>query len=210
MSLVTDRTVRARPGRKRSEDSRRAILVAALELAGEAGYARLTIEGIATRSGTGKQTIYRWWPSKADVLLDALATEADLNIPAPDEATYADDLRAFLAASFKLGRNRPVADALRALMAQAQTDAGFRERFRAAFLERRRAALTGVLDRARARGDLPAQPRPETVCDIVFGVIWYRLLATGEPLNRALIDQLVGMLAGTAPTRRGRPSRPGR
>lgn len=193
---MPDPTVRERPGRKRSQDSRRAILLAALELVQEAGYERLTIEGIAARSGTGKQTIYRWWPSKADVLLDALAMKVDLHVPTPAEASYADDLRAFLTASFALARRRPVADVLRALMGQAQIDAGFRERFRASFLESRRAALLGVLDRARTRGDLPAQLRPGTVCDLVFGVIWYRILATGAPLDRPLIDELVRVLAG--------------
>src|SRR5579862_8854730 len=93
-------------GRKRSEQSRLAILTAAYDLVGEIGYARLTVEGIAARAGTGKQTIYRWWPSKADVVLDALATKADLNIPIPDEGSYAADLRAFLLASFALG-NQP-------------------------------------------------------------------------------------------------------
>jgi AcrR family transcriptional regulator len=73
--LPSRRTRRYAPrslGRKRSQESRLAILTAAFELTAELGYAGLTIEGIAARSGTGKQTIYRWWPSKADVLLDAL------------------------------------------------------------------------------------------------------------------------------------------
>lgn len=56
---------------RRSERSRRAIFDAALTLVGEVGYDKLTIEGIASRAGVGKQTIYRWWPSKAAVLLDA-------------------------------------------------------------------------------------------------------------------------------------------
>jgi AcrR family transcriptional regulator len=196
---VDNQPVPALPGRKRSEESRLAILTAAFELIGEVGYGGLTIEGIAARSGAGKQTVYRWWPSKADVLLDALATKADLHVPVPDEGSYAADLRAFLTASFLLGRRRPVVDALRALMAHAQIDAEFGQRFRASFLQRRRDALGAVLDRARARGDLPAGLPPGTVTDIVFGVIWYRLLATGQSLDSRLVEELVVVLAGPQP-----------
>src|SRR4051794_35694438 len=119
---MSDHPVSVRPGRKRSEESRQAILTAAFELVAELGYPRLTIEGIAARSDAGKQTIYRWWPSKADVLLDGLVAKADLYIPVPDTGSYAEDLRAFLLASFALARVRPVVEALRALMAQAQID----------------------------------------------------------------------------------------
>ncbi|MCM3923165.1 TetR/AcrR family transcriptional regulator [Frankia sp. AiPs1] len=191
---VTDQPTPARPGRRRSEESRLAILTAAMELAGEVGYAGLTIEGIAARSGAGKQTIYRWWPSKADVLLDALATKADLHVPIPNEGSYAADLRAFLAASFRLGRDQRVVDTLRALMAHAQIDEEFQQRFRSAFLQRRRDALGIILDRARTRGDLPQIPSPGTVADIVFGVIWYRILATSQPVDENLIGELVTTL----------------
>lgn len=196
MGAVKDQPIPARAGRKRSEESRLAILTAAFQVVGEVGYAGLTIEGIAARSGAGKQTIYRWWPSKADVLLDALATKADLHIPIPDEGSYAADLRAFLAASFKVGRDRRVMDILRALMAHAQIDAEFGERFRDAFLQRRRDALATIVDHAKERGDLPPVPSPGTVADIVFGVIWYRLLATRQPADDQLIDELVTTLAG--------------
>jgi AcrR family transcriptional regulator len=195
---VNDRPIPARAGRKRSEESRLAILTAAFHLVEEVGYAGLTIEGIAAHSGAGKQTIYRWWPSKADVLLDALATKAELHIPIPDEGSYAADLRAFLTVSFKLGRDRRVLDVLRALMAQAQIDTEFGKRFRSLFLQRRRDALAIIVDRAQDRADLPAMPSPGTIADIVFGVIWYRLLATGEPVGQQLVDELVTILAGPA------------
>jgi AcrR family transcriptional regulator len=184
------------PGRKRSEESRRAILAAAMELAGEVGFGGLTIEGIATRSGTGKQTVYRWWPSKADVLLDALATQADLHIPIPDAGSYAADLHEFLTATFALGRDERVVRVLRVLMAQAQIDPEFGERFRAEFLQRRRDALAVIVDRARERGDLPATPPPSLVADIVFGVIWYRVLAGHRPLGEGLPGELIATLTG--------------
>jgi AcrR family transcriptional regulator len=197
MVAVTEQA--ARPGRKRSEESRRAILAAAAELTSEVGYAGLTIEGIAARSGTGKQTIYRWWPSKADVLLDTLATKADLHIPTPQEDSYEADLRRFLADTFVLGRQPQVREVLRALMAEAQINAGFGERFRTLFLQQRRDALGRVLDRARTRGDLPAAPPAETVIDIVFGTLWYRILATRRPIDDQLLDELVTMLTRRDP-----------
>lgn len=185
-----------RPGRKRSEESRLAILTAALELTTELGYAGLTIDGIAARSGTGKQTIYRWWPSKADVLLDAMATKADLFVPIPDSGSLAEDLRRFLTASFVLAAKKPLADVLRALMAQAQIDAEFRDRFWTSFLQRRRDALGVLLDRAVARGELPTSV--ESIADVVFGVIWYRLL-TDRPLDNRLTDELVTLISGRIP-----------
>ena len=202
---VDERAGSERPGRKRSEQSRLAILTAAYELVGEIGYARLTIEGIAARAGTGKQTIYRWWPSKADVVLDALATKADLHIPIPDEGSYAADLRAFLLASFALGGQATLIGILRALMAEAQIDPEFWQRFRDGFLQRRRDALGVITGRAQARGDLPPGLSPGTVADIVFGVIWYRVLATRELPDSGLASELVTALAGPHPQPRKRP-----
>jgi AcrR family transcriptional regulator len=196
MGGVSSQPDQARPGRKRSEEARRAILAAALELTAEAGYAGLTIDGIAARSGSGKQTIYRWWPSKDDVLLEAGAAKADLHVPVTDEGSYEADLRAFLTASFALGRQRQLTDVLRALMARAQIDEEFGQRFRASFLQRRRDALGVILDRAQARGDLPAGVSAGTITDIVFGVLWYRMLATRQPLDDRLLAELVSVLAG--------------
>jgi AcrR family transcriptional regulator len=187
----------ASPGRKRSQESRLAILSAAMELVAEVGFGSLTIEGIAARAGTGKQTVYRWWPSKADVLLDALATQADLRIPIPDAGSYAADLHEFLTATFELGRQQQVVQVLRVLMAQAQIDEAFGERFRAEFLARRRDALAVIVDRARERGDLPASPPPGLLADIVFGVIWYRVLAGHRPLDDGLPAELTATLTGT-------------
>jgi AcrR family transcriptional regulator len=184
----------SRPGRRRSETSRLAILDAALDLAAEEGYPNLTVDAIAGRAGTGKQTIYRWWPSKDDVLLEALAVKADLRIPIPDNGSYRVDLHAFLTASFNLGHQELVVVVLRALMARAQLDDAFGQRFRTAFLQRRRDALAVIVERARERGDLPSHLRQGTVADIIFGVIWYRVLATGQAPDNELVDELVAAL----------------
>jgi AcrR family transcriptional regulator len=166
-----------------------------MALAAEAGYAELTIEGIAARAGVGKQTIYRWWPSKADVLLEAGAAKADLDVPVTDHGSYRADLRAFLEASYAIGNQPELAGALRALMAEAQLDREFGERFRVSFLERRREAFGVITGRARERGDLPGRPEAATVADIVFGTIWYRILATRRPFDAGLVEDLLSLLA---------------
>jgi AcrR family transcriptional regulator len=200
MPMDTSPPTAARPGRKRSEESRTAILAASFELTAEVGYAGLTIEGIAARAGCGKQTIYRWWPSKADVLLDALAVKGELYVTTADHGSYPEDLRAFLADTYRLAGQRQVIDILCALMAQAQLDAEFGERFRTAFLQRRRDALDVILDRARRRGDLPSHPSASTVADIVFGTLWYRLLATRQAVGGELADDLLAALAAAPPS----------
>jgi AcrR family transcriptional regulator len=174
--------------------------MAAVELAAQTGYAGLTIEGIAAHAGVGKQTIYRWWPSKADVLLEALPAIADVHVPVSDRGSYHADLRAFLQASYEMANRYPqIPDLLRALMAEAQINHAFGDRFRTSFLDRRREALAVITDRARERGDLPDQPAPGTIADIVFGVIWYRVLATHQPLDADFVEDLVGILAPAPP-----------
>ena len=189
---------RRRPGRRRSEGSRDAILLAATELVVEQGYAAVSIEKIAQRAGVGKQTIYRWWPSKGDVLLEALARKVDVHIALPDEGSWAADLRRMLDDSFALAQAPQLGELLRALMVEAQLDPPFGARFRAEFLERRRAAIATLVERARRRGDLPATLTAGFAADVVFGVFWYRLLAIPQPFDRRLADHLVALLTAGA------------
>jgi AcrR family transcriptional regulator len=182
------------PGRPRSEAARRAILLAALGSVAELGYGQTTIEGIAARAGVGKQTIYRWWPGKADIVLEASALKAETYVPVDDRGSYAAELRAFLSASFDVASNPDIANLLRALMAEAQIDPAFGERLRASFLQPRRHALAVITDRARHRGDLPGRPDAAVVADIIFGIVWYRILATHQPFDQQLTDDLLAIL----------------
>jgi AcrR family transcriptional regulator len=193
-SAHDDAPVRRRPGRQRSEDSREAILRAATELVVAQGYGAVSIEEIARRAGVGKQTIYRWWPSKGDVLVEALVGKADSHIPLDDAGSWVGDLRRVLEDSIALLLTPPIGDLLRALMVESQRDPAFGVRFRAGFLDERRAALATLVERARRRGDLPAGLTPEFAADVVFGVLWYRLLVVEQPFDQRLADDLVALL----------------
>ncbi|WP_203962343.1 TetR/AcrR family transcriptional regulator [Actinocatenispora thailandica] len=168
-------------GRPRDERARLAILQAARDLLLEHGYGALTVEGIARRAGVGRQTVYRWWPTKADVALEAMNAQAELEIAA-------GDLAGFLRETFTVAP-RYVA-ALSGLMAHAQLDPAFATRFRAEFLARRRAALIDLV-----RAELP-DADPEYAADLVFGTLWYLVLTRPERLDAALADQLYATLRG--------------
>jgi AcrR family transcriptional regulator len=179
-----------KPGRPRSDQSRQAILQASLDLVREIGYPATTVEGIAARAGTGKQTIYRWWRSKADIVLEALNATAIREVPVPDTGSLPDDLVEFLRATFAAGRRPGTVPVLRALMAQAQHDPEFHTEFESKFLRRRRDVLVDVL---RRHPDELQVPVPIAV-DVVFGVLWYRILATHGPLDAALARHLTALL----------------
>jgi AcrR family transcriptional regulator len=187
---------RAASGRRRNEEARLAILTAAYELTAELGYQDVTVERIAARAGSGKQTVYRWWPTKADVLLEALVLKADLKVSTADQGSFAAELDTFLRDSAALMAFPGVVPILRSVMAEAQRDPEFRARFQEGFLAKRRAALETVVDRAEARGDRPARLTTGLAADLVFGLIWYRVLATERLLEPGDVDAVRDLLTG--------------
>ena len=173
---------RPRTGRARNEQARRDILAAALALARH-DLGSTTVDSIAVRAGVGKQTIYRWWPSKWAVILDALLAHAEREV-VTDAGPPAERLVTFLVSSFKL-LSGPDGDGplLRALMAHAQMDPGFAVVWRDEFILPRRRALLRLLD------DGGPDDR-EAAVDLLFGGMWYRLLVEHGPLDDAYARRL--------------------
>jgi AcrR family transcriptional regulator len=169
----------------RESGARRAVLEAALALVLERGYAAVTTAEIAARAGAGKQTIYRWWPGKAVLVLDALDGAGAL------PATEGTPLPAFLAELCRrLSRTAP---ALRSLMAEAQSDGALRVIVRRRLVEPRRAALAAQL----AGIGLAAGPARDIAVEAIDGALWGRLLL-GDPLDEAFVDGLVCLAEAAA------------
>jgi AcrR family transcriptional regulator len=147
------------------------------------------MEAIAREARVGKQTVYRWWPTKAAIILEGLNEAAVAIAPAADTGSLETDLRRFLRRTVAgaSGRN---AHLLAALMAAAQLDDAFAESFRNSFLARRRGVLRELLEHARNRGELISSADPDFLVELVFAALWYRILAQNAPLNRAFADQL--------------------
>jgi AcrR family transcriptional regulator len=185
-----------RVGRPRSKAARRAILDAALDLAVEHGAPGLSMDAIARRAAVSKETVYRWWRSKAEVLLEALAELSEREIPVQDTGDLATDLRAFMRATART-LDGPTQRALRTLAAQAAAETGFAEEVRDRFLARRRAALGAVLQRSVDRGELRAEQAP-TALDLIFGSLWYRLIFAVGPLDRRWADSVTDIVVAAA------------
>jgi AcrR family transcriptional regulator len=190
-----DQESRRGPGRPRSESSHRKILQAAARLLERDGYTRITIDALASEAGVGRQTIYRRWQTKADVVLELVADRADFAVAVPDTGSYSADIREFMRSAFAAATDPPTADLLRGLMTEAQERHDFGHRFRRDFLAPRRTAFQTIIDRATARNDLPPHVPSDAIADIAFGSLWYRLLATHEPLDTQYADAITAALA---------------
>ncbi|MFE7612521.1 TetR/AcrR family transcriptional regulator [Streptomyces celluloflavus] len=177
---------------RRSERSRRAIFDAALALVGEVGYDKLTIEGIASRAGVGKQTIYRWWPSKAAVLLDAFTADADTYRGAlPDTGDVAADLKSVLRATVDEFNDPAFQAPYRALAVAGAGDEELSRTFVARLLEPGIDVYTDRLRVAREAGELAAGTDVRLGAEMLLSPFSQRwLMRTGE-LTYAFVDALV-------------------
>ena len=184
-------------GRRRSRRSHDAILVATQELLLERGYADLTIEGIAARAAVGKQTIYRWWPSRAALVLEAYLAGEEAVPPPPEGRSVRDDVHALLGWLIAVLAEPTGGPVVAGLVADLQHDADLARGFRRDVVPARREAMLAALERGRARGEIRADADLELAVDALHGPVFYRLLLSGVPLDDAFVDRLADQtLAG--------------
>lgn len=169
-----------------------AILDATVKLLERDGFRRLTIEAIAAEAGVGKQTIYRWWHSKAALVMEAYAMAGEVRAPEPDTGKVADDLLTILVPVFRQNEryDRGVARVVKSLMAEAQLDPGFLKTFHQ-LIDSWHAPLYNVLERAKARGELRADTDSDALIDIMLGASWYRVLLEHRPLDASFAHTIV-------------------
>ncbi|GAB3151545.1 TetR/AcrR family transcriptional regulator [Micromonospora sonneratiae] len=191
---------------RRSEASRQAILTAAFELVGEVGYAKLSIEGIAARAGVGKQTIYRWWPSKGAVLFDAflaLSAGPDEQQGLPDTGDLEADLKLVLRSTVVELNDPRYDEPMRALTTEILHDpalaASYTERLDAPMKELKKQRLRSAQQAGQLRTDLDL----DLAVDLLWGPLLNRWLLRSGPLTEQYADTLVETtLAGLRPQRR--------
>ncbi len=180
-------------GRPRSEVAHQAILDATLELLAEVGYSALTVEGVATRAGVGKATIYRRWASKLPLVVEAFS-----QLPAFEDVDSGDlvgDLERMLRNYLQLFNATPLGTVLPSLVGERANDPELSELLDPV-LKGRSHPLTAALERAQQRGDLPADLDLELASDLIVGPIAVRLFFSGRTLHPKMVGPMVQMALG--------------
>jgi AcrR family transcriptional regulator len=184
--MTTSPTSRTR-GRPRSEQAHRAILKAALVELGKTGFRLLTVDSVAARAGVGKMTIYRRWPNKAALVMDAFLTLVgpETEFPAAPRALERIRLQLHIQAQFFQGR---FGGMIRALLGEAQFDPDLAQAFRDRWIIPRRQMPRQLLEEAVRQGDLRADIDVETAIDALYGPLYYRLQIGTGPLSSAFAE----------------------
>lgn len=198
------------PGRPRSEHLCRAIRTAALDLLVKHGFSDLTIEAISARAKVGKATVYRRWPCKADLIVDAFFETVSPRVRFGDSGSLREDLRTQLRLVVREMMG-PHGRVLATLLACMQLDEHLKEAFRTRWLELRRAEGRTAIQRGIDRGEIAASIEPDFVLDALYSPLYFRLMVGHQPLSVGYGDQLVDLvfdgLAGIESTRSSARSR---
>ena len=179
----------AKSGRPRSEESRKAILDATRRLMLHTPLRDLSIEAIARKAGVGKTTIYRWWPNKVAVVIEAFSDQLDLHTPNLTDLsmTMTDALMGQVDKMIRhlRGRNgRIIAD----IMAEAQADEGVMALLQAFYMDTRKQALQHIVYQGQRSGEFAAVIAPDIAADMIMGPVFFRLLTTRDGLDDRFIE----------------------
>lgn len=181
------------PGRKRCPVAHQNILQATSKLLNEIGFSNLTIEGVAAHAGVGKTTIYRHWPNKASLVMDAFLAETAPQFPYPDTGSVIRDIREQMKLVIKV-LNSPNGKTVATLIGASQTDKELAEAFRTRFLAVRRTESKAILKKGIERNEIPSNIDADVLLDTLYAPLYFRLLIKHAPLTEIFVDQLVNLI----------------
>lgn len=181
------------PGRPRNERSRQAILRSTLKLLRKGTFASLSIEAIAADAHVGKATVYRWWPNKGALVVDAFASSIEAELHFPDSGSVRRDMSLQMK-EFVALLNSPTGRIVAAVIAAGQHDPELMQEFRARFLRRRRQEAYHTLQRGIDRGELPPGLDLDLVLDLLYGGIYMRFLIRHDELSEQYVNDICRLI----------------
>jgi AcrR family transcriptional regulator len=186
MGHTVEETVLSSAARKRS-----AILDATREMLVEGGVHGLTIEGVAVRAGVAKTTIYRRWRSKDELALAVLIDMVEQFVPEPAQDETRAEFVAFLDGAVKVLSGTLMGRVMQGIVSDLAADAELARAFRERVVGARLAEVRRLLERGVERGDLRPDADPESLHELLFGPVYFRLLLSGAPLDDGLAGRVV-------------------
>ncbi len=180
----------ARPGRPRSVEVDQAILAAAIRMLADHGYDGLTMEGVASEAGVGKATLYRRWPSKIDLVLDAIRSMKPM-VDIPDHGDIRTDLVEMVTGAVSWGGDGEYTEVVSALMSELRRNSELATVYREQFLAPRRAESMRIIQRGIDRGEVRSDVDLDLVLDMLIGAIVYRTTISGGELTEAVAERAV-------------------
>jgi AcrR family transcriptional regulator len=203
--MMADAVVPDRPrrGRPRSKKARESILHAAADLLLTRGLGAVSMDAIAEHAEVSKATIYRWWPTKEALALDALYNQwAEPTAEPTDTGSILGDLLALLRPWAKVVRTRPYAPVIGTFITKAHTDPSFAAEYVARVVMPRRDRARSVFVRAIDRGEIPTGVDVDVALDLLYGALYHRLLHGHARLTDRFVADVVDMtlhgVAGSA------------
>lgn len=178
-----------RRGTARTDD----LLRVTRDLAAEVGYAGLNIEAVARRAGVGKHTIYRRWPTKAALLLEAFSRVWTTGLDYRDTGDVRADLREQFLRSAPALSAPPIGPVYRALIAEAQSDPALRATLHERFLSTVEKRTLDRITHAQHTGELTADVNLEFAAEVLCGTLYYRSLLSTRPIDEHAVDNLLDM-----------------
>jgi AcrR family transcriptional regulator len=176
-------------GRPRSAEADQAILEAALACYADHGFEGLTVDAVAEKAGVGKATIYRRYPSKIDLVFDAVATFTGRDDPVPDTGSLRGDLTELVGRNARVLSGAEMQCVVRNIASDCARYADVAEAH-AEYVARKRATLKAVLDAAVARGEVPGY-EIDVVIDVLMGPVFFRALFRRRAVDRRFVDTIV-------------------
>jgi len=190
---VTPQAVAAALARRRGLDEARTaeIYAAALAELGEAGYDRMTMDAVARRAGASKATLYRHWPGKPELVVDAIRhLRGDAAAELPDTGSLRDDLRQLLGRANSNATHDQVC-MMRGMVSACGQDAELARVFHERIVEAKRTAAVAILRRAQQRGDVSDGADIQFLVDVAPAMLVFRHLLTPHEVDDAYLDRLV-------------------
>ncbi len=180
-------------GSRRNPEAEAAVLAAAKDLISEKGYAGFSVDEVARRAGAGKTTIYRWYPTKADLFIAIYTAERSTFVPVPDTGNLVEELVQYTTSLWRFWESHPAGAALRGLIAEAQGTPEALSALRDRFLPDRTADVRRMLSGSAARGELQADEVDHKVA-LWVGFSWFKLLV-GELHDEGVIKSVMMQIA---------------